>query len=175
MAELKGWKRKKDKGCPETHTERDCRFIFQRYDWGKRMQSNLKFKMELTLTDMMGRSKELSGEYHVEKLVICKRVVIWKWNFFLKTCLYAFFHTSSKFKNSSKKNVLKCPSKIISICFAPVLGWFCSTCLFRCCMGSFFFCFYRIQCSSLFRPCQCKACFFLHCLSIQILWLYICF
>ena len=109
------------------------------------MQSNLKFKMELTLIDMMGRSKELSGEYHVEKLVICKRMIIWKWNFFLKTCLYAFFHTSSKFKNSSKKNVLKCPSRIISICFAPVLGWFCSTCLFRCCMGSFSFCFDRIN------------------------------
>ena len=36
----------------------------------------------LTLIDMMGRSKELSGEYHLEKLVICKRIMIWKWSFF---------------------------------------------------------------------------------------------
>lgn len=55
------------------------------------MQSNLKFKMELTLIDMMARSKELSGEYHIEKLVICKGIMIWKWNFFLKLiCMHSF-------------------------------------------------------------------------------------
>lgn len=76
----------------------------------------------ITLIDMMRRSTKLSGKWQVEKQVICKRIMIWKWNLFPRNYFYTFFLISSKFKNSSKKNVLKCPSRIISTCFCSLFS-----------------------------------------------------